>query len=172
MRLLFFVYIIASISIISCKDNDSQKKNTQATEGVGNVLQSFGTRYPNAQDVVWDTLEIGWVATFNNGKNDCKAFYDLKGNFQYTTTLIAEDEMPPAIKQELDKKYKSYTVAIVQEVFDGKAKLFQVEIETDREYVALEFDEKGKFLKEIKQPLSTEEIQRQEEEGVDDNDEK
>lgn len=171
MRLFCYIYLIAAaLSMGSCKKGDGSKQSsTPNTEGGQDVSQLFAKQYPSAQDVVWDTLDIGWVANFTDGKNECKAFYDLKRSFQYTTTLIPSEDIPLAIKQDLDKRYKNYTIAIIQEVFDGKAKLIQVEIETDKEYIALEFDDKGRFLKEIKQALSTEEIQRQEEEGVDDD---
>ena len=51
-----------------------------------------------------------------------------------------------------------------------KLKLKQIEIETNTDYINLEFDDSGKLLKEEKRPLSNEELQRQEEEGVDEKD--
>ncbi len=180
MRLFVYSYIIVLFTIASCDratptQNDKNASaqtsgSVEDSDAIGKgVLQAFTAQYPKAQDVVWDTIDIGYVANFSNGKNECKAFYDKKGQFQYTTTLIASEDIPANIQAELKKRYKSFTIAIIQEVFDGKTKLLQIEIETDKDYISLEFDEKGKFLKELKQPLSTEEIQRQEEEGVDEN---
>ncbi len=172
MRLFVYSYIIVLFTIASCDratPTQNDKNASSSSLGTEGVLQAFTAQYPKAQDLVWDTIDIGYVANFSNGKNECKAFYDKKGQFQYTTTLIASEDIPANIQAELKKRYKSFTIAIIQEVFDGKTKLLQIEIETDKDYISLEFDEKGKFLKELKQPLSTEEIQRQEEEGVDEN---
>ncbi len=172
MRLFVYLYIIVLCVLASCDRTTPAQNDKNAlskASGTEGVLQTFTTQYPNAQDVLWDTIDIGYVANFSNGKNDCKAFYDKKGQFQYTTTLVTDEDIPSNIKEELKKRYKTYTIAIIQEVFDGKSKVFQVEIETDKDYISLEFDAKGKFLKELKQPLSTEEIQSQEEEGVNEN---
>jgi Putative beta-lactamase-inhibitor-like, PepSY-like len=180
MRLFVYSYIIVLCALVSCdratsfqndKNASSQTSGSvEDSDAIGKgILQTFTTQYPKAQDIVWDTIDIGYVANFSNGNNDCKAFYDKKGQFQYTTTLVTDENIPSNIQAELKKRYKSYTIAIIQEVFDGKTKLLQIEIETDKDYIALEFDEKGKFLKELKHPLSTEEIQQQEEEGVDEN---
>ena len=77
------------------------------------------------------------------------------------------ETLPLDIQSFIKKKYKSAIVAIAQQVNDGDNKMYQVEIETSTDYISLEFDGKGKFLKEIKHPLSNEELQQQEEEGVD-----
>lgn len=141
--------------------------NTSSTPSGAGATSAFAKQFPKAQDVTWDSLDIGVVANFSDGKNICKAFYDVQGNFQYVTILLTFETLPLDIQSFIKKKYKSAIIAIAQQVNDRDNKTYQVEIETSTDYIALEFDSKGKFLKEIKQPLSNEELQRQEEEGVD-----
>lgn len=175
----FFIFVIAAsffISIEACKNNSSVPQQKPDTEGSNlpeytgaGANKKFSKQFPNAEDVTWDSLDIGSVANFFDGKNTCKAFYDVKGNFQYVTALMDFESLPTAIQTYIKNKYKTATIAIAQQIDDGKSKSYQIEIESDTDYIALEFNEKGKFLKEIKQPLSPEELQRQEEEGVDEN---
>jgi hypothetical protein len=175
----FFAIIIAVILLISmggCKNNSSVPQQKPDTEGStlpeytgAEANKTFSKQFPQAEDVTWDSLDIGSVANFFDGKNNCKAFYDTKGHFQYVTALLDFESLPTAIQTFIKNKYKTTTVAIAQQIDDGKSKSYQIEIESDTDYIALEFDGKGKFLKEIKQPLSPEELQRQEEEGVDEN---
>ncbi len=144
----------------ACKNTSSNPSGTGATI-------AFTKQFPKAQDVVWDSLDIGVVANFIDGKDICKAFYDAKGNFQHVTILMTFETLPSDIQSFIKKKYKTDIVPVAQLVNDGNNKMYQVEIETSTDYIALEFDGKGKFLKEIKHPLSNEELQQQEEEGVD-----
>ncbi len=179
LHLILFIIIVTTVFLIpfwACENRPSSAQKKLDTEGAnipeftgGGANKTFFMQFPNAQDVTWDSLDIGAVANFFDGKNNSKAFYDVKGKFQYVTTLLDFESLPSVIQSFIKNKYKTAVVAMVQQIDDGKNKSFQIEIESDTDYIALEFDEKGKFLKEIKQPLSPEELQRQEEEGVDEN---
>jgi hypothetical protein len=158
--ILFF--IVCFIGLEACKNASS---NASAQEGT--AVATFTKQFPKAQDVTWDSLDVGVVANFSNGKDICKAFYDAQGNFQHVTILMTFETLPSDIQSYIKKKYKTDIVPIAQLVNDGNNKMYQVEIETSTDYISLEFDGKGKFLKEIKHPLSNEELQQQEEEGVD-----
>lgn len=129
----------------------------------------FIKRYPNAQDVVWDTLDTGFAALFLDGEFENKAYFDMKGSYQYTVTFIEQNTLPAAVQEVLEKKYKNAAAAVIMRVENGKTRTYQIELETSTDYINLEFDDSGKLLKEEKNPLSNEEIQRQEEEGVDEN---
>ncbi len=175
----FFTAIAFTLVIvgISCKNEKPSSagntvKETPSVRINENLTAAFQKQFPNAQDITWDSLEIGLVANFFDGTHDCKVFYDAKGRFQYATTLLEFESLPTSVQNYIKANYKSAAIAIVQLVDDGKAKSYQIELENATDYIALEFDEKGKFQKEIKQALSPEELQRQEEEGVDENDNK
>ena len=144
--------------------------NAQNTEGVQNAVvdgsKAFAQRFPQAQDVYWDTLETGVSAKFSNGKYDCIAYFDLKGGFLYATTFIERTSLPASVQQFLTDKYKGIAAAVLMSVEKPESKSYKIELETDTDYITLEFDANGKMLSEKKHPLSNEELQRQEEEGV------
>ena len=154
------------IGLMACK-NQTNDSNDQSSL---NFQADFATRYPEAQDVVWDTSDIGYAALFTKGEFDTKAFFDTKGVYQYTSTFIEHTSLPEAIQKVLNTTYQNAAAAVIMKIETAGKLTYQIELETSTDYISLEFDESGKLLKEQKAPLSNEEIQRQEEEGVEQND--
>jgi hypothetical protein len=163
--------LAAVLAFSFCKNTDTTPKNTASPVVVeGSPMQTFlAKRFPNAQEVFWDTLENGYSATFYDGKYDYKAQFDNTGRFQNTTMLIELDALPAPINQFLKEKYKNAEIAIVQLVDNDASKTYHIELQAAADYFILDFDESGKLLKEMKDPLSSDELKRQEEEGVEDN---
>lgn len=157
----------------ACENIAKQRKkadkaaNTEGTFSVNkDVALTFKQQFPTAQDVAWDSTETGLTATFTDGIAESKAYFDKAGAFQYLTTLIEISALPPSAQRFLKEKYKDAQVAVVKCVKKEQMETFQVELEASTDYVNLEFDADGKILKEQKLPLSTDELKRQEEEGV------
>jgi dsRNA-specific ribonuclease len=165
-----YSFIILSLfCLFFCKNQPKMPNSSEIGGQSGLTMQAdFGQRYPNAQDVVWDTLESGFAALFLDSDFDNKAYFDIKGAFQYTVTFIEQKDLPTVVQEILEKKYKDASAAVIMRVENGQSRSYQIELETSTDYINLEFDNLGKLLKEEKHPLSNEEIQRQEEEGVDD----
>ena len=154
-----------------CKNkNTPQQNTTNPVVVVGSPMQIFlAKRFPNAQEVFWDTLDNGYSATFYDGRYDYKAQFDNTGRFQNTTMLIELDALPAPVTQFLKEKYKNAEIAIVQLVDNDANKTYHIELQSEANYFNLDFDASGKLLKETKDPLSNDELKRQEEEGVEDN---
>ncbi len=166
MNCFKITFFVAIIGIFACQ-NAQKPKNTEGSLSADlDASATFAQQFPKAQDVSWDSLEHGVAATFYDGKNDCKAYFDEKGAFQYAASFIEITALPASIQRFLTEKYKNANAAVVMSVKNAQSQTFQVELETTTDYVNLEFDTNGKVLKEQKQPLSNDEMQRQEEEGV------
>ena len=172
-KILFFASIIA---VLACNNAEKPKNNASEdtdTEGVQSVntaaAQNFARQFPKAEEAVWDTLETGLSVSFFDGTTDRKAYFDPKGAFQFVTNFVEITALPASAQRILKEKYKNITPAVVLSVKNGQNQTFHVELETDAEYVNIEFDSNGKIFKEQKQPLSNEELKRQEEEGVEKN---
>ncbi len=168
MQRYLFSFLIFTL-VMACK-NKSNPINTAGGQPTLNFQADFVKRYPKAQDVVWDTLDSGFAALFYDGVLDNKAVFDLTGAYQYTTTYIEETALPEAVQKVLNTKYRNAAAAVIMRVETSSKRTYHIELETSTDYINLEFDELGKLLKEQKTPLSTEEIQREEEEGVEQND--
>ena len=168
MQRYLFIFLIFTF-VMACK-NEPNPANTVGEQPTLNFQADFAKRYPKAQDVVWDTLDSGFAALFYDGVLDNKAVFNLKGIYQYTTTYIEETALPQAVQKVLNTKYRNAAAAVIMRVETINKRTYQIELETSTDYINLEFDESGKLLKEHKTPLSNEEIQRAEEEGVEQND--
>jgi hypothetical protein len=171
MNYFKIIYFASAFLFFACQ-NGEKPKNTEGVRQAVNTdaaASTFARQFPKAQDVAWDSLENGVSATFYDGKNDCKAYFDAKGVFQYTTSFIETTALPTLAQRFLTEKYKNANAAVVMSVQNVQTQTFQVELETSTDYVNLEFDTNGKILKEQKHPLSNDEMQRQEEEGVEKN---
>lgn len=134
------------------------------------MLKAFQARFPKAEDVEWDSIDGGFQVVFFDGIFDNKAFFDPSGRFQYLTSSIEIENLPAEAQAYLRKTYKEAVPTIIMAVDSGTQKTYQIELETTSDIVSLEFDANGKVLKEQKTPLSKEELQRMEEEGVDKDD--
>jgi hypothetical protein len=162
------ICIITVLLLFSCKNDKKTIQTVQNTEGVGipPAVTDFATRFPKAQDVYWDTLDVGYSITFNDGTYDCKAIFDAAGKFQHQIKMIELEALPQAIQKFLNDRYKEAEIAILQLVITDTKKGYQIELQSNTDYISLEFDDKGTLIKEIKDPLSSEELEGQEEEGV------
>lgn len=171
-HLVFKIGLLTCISGFTfCKNpNTSTQNAVSRMQQDSSAMQSFlAKRFPNAQEVYWDTLENGFSATFYDGKYDYKAMFDSVGHFQNTTMLIELEALPSPINRFLKEKYKNAEIAIVQLVDNSVTKTYHIELQTSVDYYILDFDASGKLLKEMKDPLSNDELKRQEEEGVENN---
>ena len=169
-KILFFA---ATITISACQNGDKMPKNVENqanTEGdsfINNDLaQAFARQFPKAEEVVWDSTETGLIANFLENQLESRAYYDVKGTFQYTTRFIEVTALPTSVQRLLKEKYAEARPAVVMLVKNAQNQTFQVELDAATDYIVLEFDANGKMLKEQKTPLSTDELKRQEEEGV------
>jgi hypothetical protein len=166
VRLLLNFLILIVLFCLGCSKckQSENASNPQNTEGVAAV--AFKQRFPKAQDVSWDSVDNGLIANFFDGTYESEAFFDIKGQYQYLTTSIDFETLPKAIQDFIQKKYSVDELAFIQKVEDAKQKIYHVELKTDKEYINLDFDLIGKLKHENKLPLSNEELQSEEEEGV------
>jgi hypothetical protein len=164
MKRVSYLFILF-LFIDACK-KPSPVKNTEEAKTMSEILMQ---KFPTAQDIVWDTLETERVASFFDGQYDNAVYFDSLGQFLYRIIFIEPQTLPISIQEALYKKYKPSELALVQKVEDAQKISYHIEFETNTDYIILNYDEKGNLLNEKKDPLSIEEQQRQEEEGVDDN---
>jgi hypothetical protein len=161
----FIPLLILSFGCSKCQQSNSSTsdKNGSNTEG---AIEVFKKLFPKAQDVVWDSLDNGLAATFYDGTHESEAFFDAKGQYQYLTTTIDFETLPQTVQSFIHKKYSIEDIAVLQKVEDTKDKIYHFELKTDKEYINIDFNLQGKLLKESKAPLSNQELQSEEEEGV------
>jgi hypothetical protein len=172
VRLLLKSFILILLFCFGCSkckqsENASNPQNQPNGQvGTEEIAAAFKQRFPKAQDVRWDSVDNGVVVAFFDGTYESEAFFDLKGQYQYLTTSIDFETLPKTIQDFIQKKYSVDELAFIQKVEDAKEKIYHIELKTDKEYINLDFDLNGKIKSESKLPLSNQELQSEEEEGV------
>jgi hypothetical protein len=173
VRLLLKSFIFILLFCFGCSkckqsENASNPQNLPTGQAgtEGSAVAAFKQRFPKAQDVSWDSVDNGLIANFSDGTYESEAFFDFNGQYQYLTTSIDFETLPKVVQDFIQKKYSVDELAFIQKVEDLKEKIYHIELKTDKEYINLDFDLTGKLKHETKLPLSNEELQSEEEEGV------
>ncbi len=167
MRPYYFIFSVALTGLCACGTNDAPA-NSSATAQQTAVSDNFKQRFPQAQEIEWDTLADGYVASFTNNNAPSEVFYDKKNVFIYAGTFIDQNQLPATAQNYLKSNYKPDFVNACMQVDFPDKKAYNVEVMTDTDYVNLQFDLKGNLVQQTKEPLTDEEMQAREEEGVDD----
>ncbi len=172
MRPFTFILLTALLGLYACGSNGTSGATPQTTATTAQstaVQDNFKLRFPTASEVEWDTVEDGYVASFVNNDTQCEVFYDNKNAFQYAGVFVDQTDLPAAAQDFLTKNYKQDFVNACMQVDFPNKKGYNVEVMTDTDYVNMEFDLKGNLVQQSKEPLTDEEMQAREEEGVDDS---
>lgn len=74
---------------------------------------SFYADFGNVSGVQWRRVETFDEATFMVDSKEKKAFYDSFGKLVGTTTAASFSDLPARGKQEIEKRYKDYSVGQV-----------------------------------------------------------
>ena len=121
-RLFIFLTIIC---LFACQ-NAPKTPNTVSGQGNLGMQEDFAKRYPNIPDVIWDTLDMGFTASFSDDVSEHSAHYDTSGVFQYAVTFIEQTALPIAVQQVIAKKYKNAATALVMRVEKDKTQTYQI----------------------------------------------
>ena len=106
--------------------------NNDGSGKPGNVnakaVRDFNKSYKNATNVDWQSLQDGFLAHFENGGENSKAAYDLKGNWRYTLTCGDEWKLPKDVRAIVKSTYYDYNIYQMQRIdlFDKTVFLVQI----------------------------------------------
>ena len=162
-----FYSILSLIAFFASCQHAGSGGSTEASSDRNNIPSFFLSRFPNAQFVECDTLDKGFEFTFSNGQNDCQAIFDAHGNYVSNTVTLDQGALPSAALDYIRARYPIGEISLVELAESGTGKMFHVELATATDYTNLDFDPDGKVVKEVVSPLSREEMEESEEEGVD-----
>jgi hypothetical protein len=128
-------------------------------------------RFPNVIDEIhWDSSknhEFGAFFSDSTTGIGHEVYFNKKGQFLKLYTYINVSDFPAAAAQAIQQKYPNSKLAVLSLVEMPKTQFYHVELTTDKDYLTLEIDKTGAFLNEKVVPLSEQELQNAEEEGVD-----
>ncbi|MCB9292465.1 MAG: PepSY-like domain-containing protein [Lewinellaceae bacterium] len=113
------------------------------------IAEAFAKKYPQAEDVSWEELDEVYIASFLKGDYYCDAYFDKRGTWKETSTIIDEADLPKVVVLAVKGKYPSldYFTSIVQSE-RPEGTLYYLGFESGYDYITLTLDEKGTILGE------------------------
>lgn len=109
-KLLLFLLGIFALTIA-----EAQPVNIPAV-----VTDSFITRFPNAEAVLWSDKFSLWQVAFKLGTNEMKSTFNSKGYWLKTETRLQFNQLPAAIVDSF--KITRYAGIAIKEVFQTEQK--------------------------------------------------
>jgi hypothetical protein len=162
MRLLpLFAFCV----LAACHSSSNDQTKGHASNSIEKDLMS---RYPTATDFQTDTLDDGFIVGFSTSNNRVyQAEYDkvMKLSTCYSTSIDTAD-LTESIKLYIANEYPDSKVNQIYKIEIPLPATYQIELENDTDYVNLLFSNEGELIEESSSPVSDEEVQQREGEGV------
>lgn len=115
------------------------------------VTDSLSAKYPSAKNIEWGDRITVFEATFEMNDHKYQASFNSDGNWKKTEKFLAEEEVPEAIKEGLEKsKYSEWEVKSNVEVTDvdggHQYRLFAKKNDLQKKY--LYFSTDGRLIRD------------------------
>ena len=114
-----------------------------------NVLRSFKSDFPNAQEVAWRELKGSYIALFTEKGVRTKASYFKDGTLVNYTRSFTEQQLPYAIQLKLREEYAGKKVFGATEIGTNSADRneivveYFIKLEDDKSWTTVKADDSG-----------------------------
>lgn len=155
MRLQVTTLALALMLMQACSSEEYEKKITEP-EVPAAVLQAFKSAYPNAEVRGYTEEAEGgkklYEISFTNEGKRIDAAYASDGKLLELEETIANEDLPAAALQELQKQFNAFELKRVEKVLKGERLLYEAKVDVTRDGATtrheLVFAEDGKLLKQ------------------------
>jgi hypothetical protein len=125
--------------------------NAQTGDLPQKINDPFFEKYPKARDINWVKDSSIYSIEFYQYGDLFTSLYDEEGNWIETGIVIADNELPVKIRQELIGKYPGSIIIYSERVETMKGdNYFRVNIETNNASLIINSDAQGNILKVVK----------------------
>jgi hypothetical protein len=133
-----------------------KKKTTLTSNQVpGPVRQVFQAKFPTVSQVEWKIKgDQNYEAEFTLEGTIIAAKFDPMGKWLETERAITQPELPQAVRNTADERFKGYTVVETQSLqsWDAKSLAYELHFENAKEIVKAAFSSDGVLLKQSAKP--------------------
>jgi hypothetical protein len=118
------------------------------------AVRDFQVRFGNNVNVTWYSDKNGFVSYFVKDGFGERAYYDKKGNWQYSLLFYDEDKLPQDIRTTVRSTYFDLAITLVEEVQTPDGIGYIVHLEDKSSLINLKVSREGemeimqKFIKE------------------------
>lgn len=139
-KLAFLLTMITAVSFVNAQK--VQQKDVPAS-----VQKGFQKQFPTVKDVKWGKEKGNYEAGFKINEKETSVIINLSGNILETETEINSSSLSAPIKGYITKNYPNQKIKEAAKITDAKG---VVTYEAEISGKDLIFDNKGKFIKEVK----------------------
>lgn len=99
------------------------------------VLHSFDRQFKNAVDAQWYKMSTNFMATFITGDTKNNALFKKNGSLIYHISWGNEQQLPAAIKSQIQNAYADYNIITSININTGSRKVWVVNLEGLKKYI-------------------------------------
>jgi hypothetical protein len=147
--------VFSTIIIFAISVSAQQKPGTKVPE---NVVKSFQSDHPKAQDITWDKEGVNYEANYKENNNSFSVVIDKEGQILETESEISISDLPPGTVKYINDNYKDYSLSGAAKIVDNKGNVkYEAEIKNGETSRDVMFGKDGKPFKSKKENENNEE---------------
>lgn len=143
MRTIIFSTLVAGVLAISTRSVAAQVSSVPAStiptssgdkppvynnDVPAKAYRHFKKTFAGITGELWSVTAGGFMTRFTMNGAVSRAFYDNKGNWQFTIACYGESKLPPDTRATLKSVYPDYTILTVEEIQMPARTIYQVDI--------------------------------------------
>ena len=115
------------------------------------IMKSFGTKFPNANDIKWNYTEDFLIVEFKMNDKLNFAYYNQESELIVHATPITVSELNASLQKQLAKKFNDYTIADVYVLHDrDEVKYSAVAVKDGEKLILSSTGTKWQVIKKVK----------------------
>ena len=115
------------------------------------AIKDFKARFQKVDNATWYSDQDGFTSYFVKNGYGNRAFYNKKGQWQFSLILYAEDQLPVDLRASVKSKYFDLAITLIEEVhsIDGMVYIVHLEDKSNIKILRLSNDAEMEILQEI-----------------------
>jgi hypothetical protein len=140
---------IISFLMVSCLLFMAQSVTAQVVNIPGAAKEHFLKTYPANTEADWSNNVTNYTVKFKNDGKTMRGHYRMDGTWDFTETMMTNEQLPADIKASLSKsRYSDWELQTVTKVNnDNKQELYRVEVKKGSQKQFIFYDITGKEVK-------------------------
>ncbi len=145
-KLLLLAALLLGLAIAGCSDDDNNPN-----PGNPAVESAFVEKYPGAVRVDWEMKGAYYIVDFWQNNQELEAWFGANGEWYYTKTDVAFDQLPEAVKTAFNQsEYATWHIDDIDMVErNGMEAVYVLEVEQGKQEYDLYYTGDGTLVKAI-----------------------
>lgn len=133
----FMILLVVSFLAFSAQANTKQADPEEV------IKKQFTAAFPNATHVKWHKFEDAFQVYFKDQGKTYRIYFDESGNMERTLATYEGDELPPMLKNKIQKKYAGKEIVGVTELTTTDLHTYQIVLQDSKTLYKVNCDDNG-----------------------------